>query len=175
MKNTEILGVAAVVAILLGIVMAVAGPGTRFNQGWNYLANGNNMNTSQPTALDYHQLARQDATLNGIDPDLFERQINQESGWNPVAVSQMGAIGIAQIEPSTAQAWGVDPHDPVASLSAAAKAMSWYQNHYGSFEKALAAYNGGSSKLDWCIANYTDWKSCMPSETQRYVAAIMGV
>jgi hypothetical protein len=25
-----------------------------------------------------------------------------------------------------------------------------------------------------CIANYADWLSCMPDETQRYVAAIGG-
>jgi hypothetical protein len=125
-------------------------------------------------STDYRSLARTDATDNNLNPDLFERQINQESGFNPSAVSPAGAIGISQIMPATAQSWNVDPHDPVASLSAAASHMAWYQSHYGSFEKALAAYNGGSSKLDWCITNYTDWLSCMPAETQRYVAAVMG-
>ena len=125
-------------------------------------------------STDYRCLARQDATDNGISADLYERQINQESGFNPNAVSSMGAIGIAQIMPSTAASWGVNPWDPTASLSAAAQHMAWYTNHYGSFRKALAAYNGGSSKLNYCIANYIDWLSCMPAETQRYVAAIGG-
>jgi soluble lytic murein transglycosylase-like protein len=119
-------------------------------------------------------MARQDAIDNGIDPTLFERQINQESGFNPDAISSAGAIGIAQIMSSTASEWNVNPHDPVASLSAAAKAMAWYYHHYGSYAKALSAYNGGSSKLNYCIANYSDWLSCMPGETQRYVAAIGG-
>lgn len=125
-------------------------------------------------STDYRCQARQDAIDNGIDQTLFERQINQESAWNPNAVSPMGAIGIAQIMPSTAAAWSVDAWNPTASLSAAAKAMAWYTNHYGSWQKALAAYNGGSSKLNYCIANYSDWLSCMPTETQRYVAAIGG-
>ena len=125
-------------------------------------------------STDYRSLARTDATDNNLNPDLFERQINQESGFNPNAVSSAGAIGIAQIMPSTASGWNVDPHDPVASLSAAASHMSWYQSHYGSFNKALAAYNGGSTRLDQAIANCTNWLSCMPAETQRYVAAVMG-
>jgi soluble lytic murein transglycosylase-like protein len=76
--------------------------------------------------------------------------------------------------PATAKAWGVNALDPVASLSKAAAVMAWYTNHYGSWQKALSAYNGGPSKLDWCIANYADWLSCMPAETQQYVKAIGG-
>jgi soluble lytic murein transglycosylase-like protein len=87
----------------------------------------------------------------------------------------MGAVGIAQIEPLTASGWHVDPHDPVASLSAAAKAMAWYQNHYGSFEKALACYNAGTSALDSAMARYgADWKIGLPAETRRYITAIVG-
>lgn len=40
MKSGELIGICAVVAILLGVVMSVAGPGTRFNQGWQYLTTG---------------------------------------------------------------------------------------------------------------------------------------
>lgn len=130
---------------------------------------------AQPAiATDLHALARQDALDNGIDPNLFERQINQESGFNPRAESLMGAEGISQIEPATAAAWNVDPWNATDSLRVAAQHMAWYTNHYGSYEKALAAYNGGSSKLDYCIATYADWKGCMPSETQNYIAAIVG-
>ena len=87
----------------------------------------------------------------------------------------MGAIGIAQIMPRTAAGWNVDPRDPVASLSAAAKAMAWYQNHYGSFEKALAAYNAGTDALDRAMAEYgADWRIGLPAETQRYIHAIVG-
>jgi soluble lytic murein transglycosylase-like protein len=140
------------------------------------LAGGHLTTSAQPPAPgDYHALARQDALDNGIDPTLFERQINQESGWNPDAVSRMGAIGIAQIMPDTATGWHVDPHDPVASLSAAAKAMAWYQTHYGSFEKALACYNAGTDALDRAMAQYgADWRIGLPAETRTYIRAIVG-
>ena len=179
MRST--LAIVAVAAAVLFIIMTGAGPGSRFSNGYQYLTTGSTtqQNTGNPQvqaagATDYHALARQDAIDNHIDSDLFERQIQQESGFNPKAESVMGAEGIAQIMPSTAKAWGVDPLDPVASLSKAAAVMSWYQNKYGSWQKALSAYNGGPSRLDYCIATYSDWLSCMPAETQNYVRAIGG-
>ena len=44
---------------------------------------------------EYVAIARQDAIDAGIPPDYFVRQINQESGFNPNAVSPAGAVGIA--------------------------------------------------------------------------------
>jgi soluble lytic murein transglycosylase-like protein len=111
----------------------------------------------------------------GINPDLFERQINQESGFNPFAVSSVGAIGIAQIMPSTAAGWNVDPHDPVASLQTVADAMASYLHTYGSYDKALVCYNAGCSALNTAIANCgVSWKTCVPVETRSYIAAIIG-
>lgn len=137
----------ALVAILLGLIVVVG------------MSMGGPMKSSQP--IDYYQIARQDAARAGIDPNLFERQINQESGFNPNAISQAGAIGIAQIMPSTAGGWKVNPHDPVASLSAAAKAMAWYVNHYGNYDKALACYNAGCGALDIALAQCgTSWRLC---------------
>jgi soluble lytic murein transglycosylase-like protein len=125
---------------------------------------------------DYRCMARQDATNNGISADLFVAQINQESGFNPDAISPAGAIGIAQIMPSTGSGWGVDPHDPVASLSAAASAMAQYNNQYGSYQKALAAYNCGTACVNTAIARYgANWRTGIPAETDRYIRAIMGV
>ena len=178
-KSPSLIAIGAIVAIILGIVMTAAGPGSRLDNAYNYLTNTsgqpNQLSVAGASAHDYHAIARQDAIDNGLNPDLFERQINQESGWNPNAVSQMGAIGIAQIMPRTAAGWNVDPHDPVASLSSAAKAMAWYQNHYGSFEKALAAYNAGTDALDRAMAEYgADWRIGLPSETQRYIHTIVG-
>jgi soluble lytic murein transglycosylase-like protein len=125
---------------------------------------------------NYHQVARQDAIDNHIDPDLFERQINQESGFNPNAQSVMGAIGIAQIMPSTAKGWNVNPWNATDSLSAAAKAMAWYQNQYnGDYSKALSAYNYGYVRTNIALSNCGDnWKGCVPVETRNYISAVMG-
>src|SRR5439155_27143456 len=115
----------------------------RYNTTWqrlasyNHLANPNLIfpgqlvciptSGSTGTTLTRQQfvtLARQDASNAGISPDIFVRQINQESGFNPSAVSPAGAIGIAQFEPSTAAALGINPWDPVQSLQGAARLMA---------------------------------------------------
>jgi len=52
--------------------------------------------------MDYREEARRIAIEEGVDPDLFLRLVNQESRFNPRAVSQAGAIGLAQLMPGTA-------------------------------------------------------------------------
>lgn len=100
----------------------------------------------------------------GLDPHVFKRQIKQESGFNPGAVSPAGAIGIAQIMPATAAGWGVDPHDPDASLDAAAKNMASYIKKYGGMKNALIAYNAGPGAIG----------KKLPAETINYINTILG-
>lgn len=124
---------------------------------------------------DYRCIAKQDAYNAGIPMYTFETQIEAESDFNPDAVSPAGAIGIAQIMPGTAKDWNVDPHDPIASLQAAAQHMKIYQDHYnGRYDEALSAYNAGESRTDWAVKNCLNWKLCVPLETQRYINIIMG-
>jgi soluble lytic murein transglycosylase-like protein len=124
--------------------------------------------------VDYRSLARSDAEQAGIDPALLERQIDEESGFNPRAVSQAGAVGIAQIMPSTARAWGIDPHNPTESLAAAAHAMAYYLHRYGSYAEGLACYNAGCAAMLGAKARCgAYWVSCLPQETQTYIKIIM--
>jgi hypothetical protein len=90
---------------------------------------------------DYRKIAAQAARRHGVPVALFLAQINQESGFNPNAVSPAGAVGIAQIVPR----WhpGVNPRDPVASLNYAAQLMASLKNRYGTWRDALSAYNSG--------------------------------
>lgn len=164
---SSIIGLAAIVLVLY-LGMQAIGNSEKLQTGIHYLQTGD-------ANLDYHQLAGVDAQHSGISADVFERQINQESGFNPLAVSPAGAIGIAQIIPATAKSWGVDPYNPVQSLSVAADHMAWYVNHYGGdYAKALVAYNCGTAPLDSAIARYgANWRRGVPAETQRYIATIM--
>jgi hypothetical protein len=125
---------------------------------------------------DYVAIARQAAASAGIPPDYFVRQINEESGFNPNAVSSAGAIGIAQFIPSTAAGLGINPHDPVASLYGAARYMARLDNSYnGDYAKALAAYNAGPPAVTRAInSGGANWLAYTPLETQRYVHAIVG-
>ena len=131
-----------------------------------------------PMTIPHSQLvtlAEQDATNAGISPVYFTRQINQESGFNPNAVSPSGAEGIAQFEPSTAAGLGIDPFNPTQALKAAAQMMARYANQYGGYDKALAAYNAGPANLQHAENSCgAKWLSCMPAQTQNYVALIIG-
>jgi hypothetical protein len=125
--------------------------------------------------VSYVDIARQDANAMGINADLFVRQIQQESGFDPNAVSSAGAIGIAQFMPVTAAQYGIDPHDPVQSLNAAARYMANYNSIYGDYAKALAAYNAGAGAVDSAVSSGgSNWRAYLPAETQNYIAVIMG-
>jgi hypothetical protein len=123
----------------------------------------------------YVTIARQDASNAGISPDLFVRQINQESGFNPWAVSPAGAIGIAQFMPATAAGLGINPRDPIQSLRGAAQLMAGYARQYGVYAKALAAYNAGPGTVNWAVRiGGANWYGWLPYETRNYIRVIMG-
>lgn len=113
---------------------------------------------------DWQAATRQAAERYGLDPDTFVRQIQQESGFNPTAHSGAGALGIAQIMPATARAWGVDPLNPTAALDAAARNMAGYVKKYGGWENALVAYNAGPGAVG----------KSLPAEMRNYIATILG-
>lgn len=118
--------------------------------------------------MNYRNLAYQTAQKYGLDPDMFVRQIQAESAFNPAAVSSAGAIGLGQLMPATAKELGVDPTDPVQNLEGAARYMKQQLDRFGDPALALAAYNAGPSRVAKVngIPNIT--------ETQNYVAKILG-
>ena len=121
------------------------------------------------TRDDYIQLARAAASRYGFDPNVYVRQIDQESGFNPNAVSPAGAQGIAQFMPGTAAGVGLkNPFDPAAALDAGAKYMAGLLSRFGSMPLALAAYNAGGGNVE-------KYGGIPPfKETQNYVNAILG-
>jgi soluble lytic murein transglycosylase-like protein len=123
----------------------------------------------------YINLARADAVAAGIDADCFQRQINQESGFNPGALGADGEVGIAQFMPSTAAGLGIDPADPVQALKGAAQLMGRFYRKYGDYSMALAAYNAGSGTLAGVVRRCGgSWRSCLPRGTQAYIRIVMG-
>jgi len=121
------------------------------------------------SATDYRLLARQVAERHGLNPDLFEAQIRQESGFNPKIVSPAGAIGLGQLMPGTAAELGVkNPYDPVENLNGAARYMQRQLKDFNNdYSLALAAYNAGPGAVQKArgIPAYR--------ETQNYVRTIM--
>ena len=121
-------------------------------------------------------LATQGALNVGLSPNVFVRQINQESSFNPSAVSSAGALGIAQFEPGTAASLGVNPWDPVQSLQGASRLMASYVRQFGGdIAKALAAYNAGPGAVQRAVMlGGTNWRAFLPAETQNYIRVILG-
>lgn len=113
-------------------------------------------------------------TQYGVPWELLAAQLQQESAFNPNAVSSAGAQGIAQFMPATAAQYGLsNPFDPTASIYAEAHLMSDLYAQYGSWLIALGAYNWGSGSVSNAISEYGDnWLQNAPDETQNYVATI---
>lgn len=110
---------------------------------------------------------------------IFERQIQQESGFAPDVVfglrkSSAGAEGIAQLMPQYYPS--VDRTDPRSSLLAGARSMDHYLSAWGGdVRKALASYNAGLGKVQQLVAAHGDrWESALPLETRQYLSAIVG-
>jgi len=113
-------------------------------------------------------VARSMARRHSIPPDLFLRLVQQESGWNPQAVSHKGATGLAQLMPDTANLLRVDINNPTENLEGGARYLRMMYREFGSWRLALAAYNAGPQAVK-------DHGGIPPfEETQNYVRAILG-
>lgn len=117
---------------------------------------------------EYLEVAKAKARKHGVPEDLFLRLVQQESGWNVVAVSSKGATGLAQLMPGTAEILGVDISDPEANLDGGARYLRMMFDKFGSWELALAAYNAGPGAVE-------AYNGIPPyAETENYVKAILG-
>ena len=116
----------------------------------------------------YLEVAKAVAKKHGVPEDLFLRLVQQESGWNPGAVSHKGATGLAQLMPGTAKKLGVDIADPHQNLEGGARYLRMMYDKFGSWKLALAAYNAGPGAVEkhGGIPPY--------AETRAYVKAILG-
>lgn len=116
----------------------------------------------------YLQTAKDAARKHGVPEALFLRLVQQESGWNPGAVSPKGATGLAQLMPGTADLLGVDIHDPVENLNGGARYLRRMYDKFGTWKLALAAYNAGPGAVD-------EHNGIPPyPETINYVAVVHG-
>jgi len=124
-----------------------------------------------------------------IRPSLVKAVILQESGGNPKAKSETGAIGLMQLMPATAEALGVDPTDPEQNVEGGTRYLGQLLKQFGDEKLALAAYNWGPGNVRKSL-NYLDkkgktktWANIvryaerlprrLPEETARYVESVL--
>ena len=120
------------------------------------------------TRAELEQIAREAAAQYNLPVDVFLRLIQQESGFDPSAVSPKGALGPAQLMPDTAKELGVDPRNVRENIFGGAKYLSQQLSRFGKMPLALAAYNAGPTRVARLgrIPNIP--------ETQNYVKSILG-
>ena len=78
---------------------------------------------------------------------LFRANIEIESAYNPNARSRVGAIGLGQLMPGTAERLGVDPRDWRANLDGSARYLAAQLEAFRDARLALAAYNAGPEAI----------------------------
>ncbi|MBP1625878.1 MAG: Lytic transglycosylase catalytic [Holophagaceae bacterium] len=90
------------------------------------------------------------AAAEGVDPFLARAIIQAESAFNYRARSRVGALGLMQLMPQTAQRFGVvDPFDPRQNISGGTKYLRWLMDHFkGDTTKVVAAYNAGEGAVE---------------------------
>ncbi|TGK09028.1 lytic transglycosylase domain-containing protein [Leptospira fletcheri] len=110
---------------------------------------------------------RQQAEINGLDPNLVKSVIRAESGFQTDAVSSKGAQGLMQLMPSTAELLGVeDPLDPAENIAGGTKFLGDLVRKFGNTDLALAAYNAGPGAVE-------KYKGIPPyKETKDYVKKV---
>jgi hypothetical protein len=123
-----------------------------------------------PTAETICRVIAANAAAVGMPDAFFARLIWKESRFDVAAVSPVGAQGIAQFMPYTAEERGLaDPYDMRSAIRHSALYLSDLRAELGNWGLAAAAYNGGINRVKRWIAN---GGGALPYETEAYVADI---
>lgn len=125
----------------------------------------------------------------GVEPELVYAVIHTESGFDPNARSQVGAMGLMQIMPDTFL-WlqrGLPPeqpmepeelYDPEVNIRYGVYFLSRLKEQFGSETLAVAAYHAGQNRVSlWLEEQTIPWEGCTAddipaSTTAHYVRKV---
>jgi hypothetical protein len=109
------------------------------------------------------------ARAAALPVEILTRLLWVESRFHPLAVSSVGAQGVAQFMPGTAAERGLaDPFVPEQAIPKAAQLLADLSARFGNIGLGVAAYNAGPGR----IARWLEGTAYLPDETQQFVAAI---
>lgn len=121
-------------------------------------------------SLPFDTLVQTTARDYSLDAALLHAIVSVESGYDALAVSPKGAIGLMQVRPQTGARFGFRRlEDPAENLRAGASYLQWLLTRFdGDLSLALAAYNAGEG----AVLRYG--RQVPPfRETQDYVRKVM--
>lgn len=122
--------------------------------------------------LPYGDAIEQTAERHRVDALLLAALVEAESSFLPDAISPVGAVGLTQVMPATAQWLGErgDLTDPDSNLDVGARYLSRLLERFdGDLELALAAYNAGPT-------NVLRYGGVPPfRETRNYVRKVLSI
>ena len=89
------------------------------------------------------------ARLYRVPVDLVEAIIDEESGWNPYAVSKKGAVGLMQLMPQTAARFGVRNRFHLdENIRGGVAYLAWLNQKFsGDLRLVTAAYYVGETPI----------------------------
>jgi len=122
-----------------------------------------------PPVTEICRLIGESAARHAMPPGFFARLIWRESRFDVRAVSPVGAQGIAQFMPRTAEERGLEnPWDPAQAIPASAEYLAALRGDFGNLGLAAAAYNAGPDRVSRWLSRGVR----LPWETVRYVRAV---
>lgn len=119
----------------------------------------------------FESLIEHYARWYGLDPALLAAVIQVESSFNPLAVSEKGALGLMQLMPETALSWQVaNPMNPSQNIRGGALQLRYLLVRFGdNLDLALAAYHAGETRVG-------RYDSIPPiTATQQYVDRVLEI
>lgn len=104
----------------------------------------------EKSAKIYYPIILKASRKHKVDPHLITAIIMAESGFNPRAVSRVGARGLMQLMPRTARSLGLkDVFNPEKNIEAGVRYFKRLLIRFnGNVSLALAAYNAGSRRIN---------------------------
>ena len=111
---------------------------------------------SRASCVDAYRCVQYYAVHYRVPPEFVAALTDVESGWNPLAVSEKGAMGLMQLMPATARRFGAfDPFNAEQNVAAGTRyvtALMW--EFHGDLRLVSAAYYAGDRGIALKQLNY---------------------
>jgi soluble lytic murein transglycosylase-like protein len=125
-------------------------------------------------AAPYLNLFNRATTVHSLPIGFLARVAQEESNFDPNALSPEGAAGIMQFMARVAADLGIDPYDPPQAINEAGAEFKRLYRRFGNWRLSLAAYNWGQGNLGAAMADPNRGLGAVPNSVKKYVTRIAG-